>query len=100
MSIPYLVPMEKHCPTCPFIHKDFDCIRWLLLFRAGEGTPICHSTGDSDVVPPEKKIHAEPHACRGARNFQIQWMHSIGFLAEPTDACWKAKLDEINAAKP
>jgi len=94
----YLEPMKEMCPTCPFRKQGYTSVQPLLVWRAMmEGTPVCHSTGDSDVTPPERKIHKEDRACRGARNLQIVVMHTKGLLKEPTDECWKAKVDEMNA---
>lgn len=88
--------MERMCPTCPFCAKGLAAVRPLLMERAlGEATPICHSTGDSDVVPPDKKLFQEERLCRGARKFQIEVFYRLGFIAAPTDEAWNAKRREL-----
>ncbi len=100
MSLTYLEPMPKRCPTCPFRRRGFTEVRELLTERAlCSRTPICHSTGDSDVVPKSKKLCVENRACRGARDLQLKMFRATGVLSEETDECWKAKVDEINAGK-
>jgi hypothetical protein len=59
----------------------------------GEGSPICHSTGE--IVEGAKRIYREDRLCRGARNFALQTFHASGFLEAPTDAAWEKKLAEI-----
>jgi hypothetical protein len=72
-------------------------VRPLLEKRAlTEATPICHSTGRAlKREPGQKPVKA--HACRGARNFQLQVFFHLGFIAAPTDAAWAAKFAELNA---
>lgn len=93
---PVLLPRQRMCPTCPFRPDGWTELRGLLEERAMCSTPICHSTGRA-----LKRIKGErpqpAMACRGARNRQIEYFFSIGFLAEPTDACWAAKLAELEA---
>lgn len=89
-----LKPMPKMCPTCPFRRNGYTSVRSLLESRAlMKGTPICHSTGDSDLT--EKKIYKEDRACRGARNLQLKYFTSIGFIHEATDEAWEAKVKEL-----
>jgi hypothetical protein len=88
--------MPHKCRTCPFRRNGLKVVLPLLQERAlSIGTPICHSTGDSDVTPREKKVHLDSWLCRGARDFQIQAMFRMGLLDEPTDAAWEAKRQEL-----
>lgn len=90
--------MEHRCPTCPFNPegKGYTEVRGLLTSRAlSSGTPICHSTGDSDITESHEKIHNADHACRGARDLQLFALWRKGFLAQPTDEAWTAKCKEL-----
>lgn len=88
--------MEKMCASCPFREHGLTEVRGLLVKRSlTEGSPICHSTGDSDVVPPSKKLSQEDRLCRGARNFQLIILHDCGFLTAATDEAWEAKRQEL-----
>lgn len=94
------LPVRKEkCKTCPFRNDGWTDLQSLLVKRAlSEASPICHSTGKALVRHNGEKLKA--HICRGARNIQLQFFHSIGFLAKATDECWQSKLDEINEARP
>lgn len=87
-----LLPVRKtQCKTCPFCEDGWTEVRELLEKRAlMEASPICHCTGDS---LPESK--GKPFICCGARDFQIQFFHRIGFIDEATDEAWNAKLLEM-----
>jgi hypothetical protein len=96
-----LVPMETMCPTCPFRPEGYTEVRSLLVERAtSEATPICHSTGDTEIVPPEDRLDANPRACRGARNLQLQRFAKMGFITAPTDEAWFAKCKEMGLPTP
>jgi len=85
--------MRAMCATCPFRDGGLP-VRDLLERRAlTEGTPICHSTGDSEVT--KKKIFKTAHACRGARDLQLQLFAAIGFIEAATDEAWAKKVAEI-----
>ncbi len=90
------LPVRKtKCATCPFRPEGWTHVRPLLEKRAlTEATPICHSTGKALTRHNGEKLKA--HACRGARDLQLEFFHGIGFLPEPTDEAWAAKLAEIN----
>lgn len=89
------LPIRKSmCSTCPFRPDGWTEVRPLLEQRAlTERTPICHSTGKALKLDNGERLKA--HACRGARNLQLEFFHRIGFLSAPTDAAWAAKLDEM-----
>ena len=81
--------MAQRCSTCPFNPDGDQELRSKIMQRVvTEASQTCHSTG---------VMHGRPdtHLCRGARDFQLEYLHRIGFLAEPTDACWAAKWQEI-----
>ena len=45
-----------------------------------EASQICHH--------PRLDGKEETHLCRGARDFQLEIFHRIGFLHTPTDESW------------
>jgi hypothetical protein len=85
--------MKKQCATCPFRNGSPHAeLRGLLSISAlSEASRICHSTGKNALYETDKP----ERLCRGARDLQIRTFHAIGFLEEPTDACWQAKWDAI-----
>lgn len=84
--------MPVMCKTCPFREEGWQELQPLLIMRAtSTATPICHSTGKALT----RRIFTKSHFCRGARNFQIAFFHSIGFLSEPTEEAWNAKRREL-----
>jgi len=92
------LPIRKdQCKTCPFRDKEdggWENVRPLLIGRAlSEATPICHSTGKALVRHGGEKPKA--HLCRAARNLQLGFFHSIGFISDPTDEAWDAKCREM-----
>ena len=92
------MPVRKtNCKTCPFLETGWTEVRALLEARSFEGAPICHSNGKALTRHNGEKLKA--HACRGARDLQLNFFHKIGFLAEPTDEAWFAKLEEIQGEK-
>jgi len=95
---PPLPVMTKMCPTCPFRTNGWTDVRDLLIQRLlNEGTPVCHSTGPR---PLSKRIHRKQHACRGARNMQLELFYALGVLPEPTDAAWSHKANQLNESAP
>lgn len=81
--------MQKKCSSCPF-REDTDgkCNDPKLVERIKkdvlqEASQICHHPRLSDKE--------ETHLCRGARDFQLQIFHRIGFLETPTDLAWETK---------
>lgn len=84
--------MKRKCPTCPFTHNESgretapdiaDRVRRRCLTEVSQ---ICH----------HPRIHGEKedHLCRGARDFQLEFFHRIGFLEAPTDEEWENKQME------
>lgn len=80
--------MPAKCATCPFGPNGDADLRAMIEARLLQISQTCHSTG---------VIHgkADTHVCRGARDWQIQILHRIGFLTEPTDAAWDARYKEL-----
>lgn len=80
--------MASCCSSCPFSDGGDAQIRARVqLSVLSEASQICHH--------PRLSSRPETHLCRGARDFQLQVFHRIGFLEEPTDAAWEAKLKEV-----
>jgi hypothetical protein len=84
--------MAKQCAHCVFARKPDG--KWLnpqlaelVESRLMTCSQICHY--------PALKGKKETHLCRGTRNRQIEIFYRMGFLAEPTDAAWEAKLQEL-----
>lgn len=84
--------MKIKCPTCPFTQNESGReadpniagkVRRRCLTEASQ---ICH----------HPRIHGmkEDHLCRGARDFQLEFFHRIGFLETPTDEEWENKQKE------
>lgn len=89
-------PMKRMCKTCPFrAGSPYDYLQTELTVRGigGEGR-VCHSTGDSAIYGATGKPE---RMCRGVRDLQLKLFVSMGFLPEPTDAAWSAKIKEINS---
>jgi hypothetical protein len=82
------------CATCPFRPgSPYEYLRQDLSESAlNEGSRICHSTGTSGIFGRTGK---KDLICRGARDFQLQVFHGIGFLPAPTDQAWDAKKKEL-----
>ena len=78
--------MPTKCATCPFREGGDAALRASVESRLLSASQICHH--------PRLNGHKETHLCRGARDFQLQLLHRLGFLAEPTDEAWAARLDE------
>lgn len=88
--------MSKQCATCPFRHdSQYSWLASSLAVSAlSETSRICHSTGRNNAI--YKRTGKKPMLCRGARNLQLQFFASIGFIKEPTDKAWNDKCKELN----
>ena len=88
--------MRTNCATCPW--RDGSPYAYLKRDLAqsalSESSRICHSTGSNAINHRTGKAE---RLCRGARDEQIKFFHAIGFLKEPTDACWAAKWKEVRS---
>jgi hypothetical protein len=89
--------METKCSTCPWrvdngvLCEDVatkDCLKSSVLTVRNQ---LCHSP--AWIGMPETRI------CRGARDYQLQVFHRIGFLSEPTDQSWADKLSDIRVLR-
>ena len=81
---------KVRCKTCPFSPGGDLETRMMVESRVlSEASQTCHSTG---------AVHGkqDTYLCRGARDFQLQIFHRLGFLSEPTDEAWDQKLKGIN----
>jgi hypothetical protein len=88
--------MRAKCASCPFRKEGYTEVAELLVSRAlTEATPICHSTGDSTIVPVSKKITRKNLACRGARDVQLRYFASLGFISEATDKAWNQRCKQF-----
>lgn len=84
--------MARACRTCVFSQDSGGEFCYPDLARMVEGrllqvSQICHH--------PRLSGHKETHLCRGTRDRQIEIFYRMGFLEEPTDACWQAKRAEL-----
>jgi hypothetical protein len=84
-STPVMLTM---CNTCPFRDDGYMELRSSVEAKLLEKSQLCHA--------PRHKGKRETHICRGARDTQLKYFHRIGFLSEPTDDAWQAKLNEVN----
>lgn len=85
--------MKKKCTTCPFRENEqgrcndprlVDRIKKEVLIEASQ---ICHH--------PRLDGKEETHLCRGARDFQLEILHRIGFLDTPTDESWNERKKAV-----
>lgn len=70
------------CVSCPFNKNGCQDIRRTVESRGLEVSQMCHHTDNKTL-------------CRGSRDYQLNLLHMIQFLEEPTDECWDKKLKEI-----
>ena len=77
----------KRCKTCPF-NDDGDLrIRASVEERClNKASQLCHGTNDTTL-------------CKGARDFQLQIFHALGWLSAPTQAAWDALAIQATNAK-
>lgn len=88
--------MPTNCKTCPFREDGWTDVRELLVERAlNEGSPVCHSTGSTALVPRSKRASGRQKLCRGARDLQLKMFHGLGVISAPTDEAWDAKAKEM-----
>jgi hypothetical protein len=87
--------MPEMCATCPFRDgSPYANLREDLTTSAlTNATRICHSTGSDNAI--NRRTGRPPCACRGARDVQLKFFASMGFLNEPTDKAWSDKVAEM-----
>lgn len=87
---------KKMCATCPFREgSKYEQLAPELTMLSLRTARICHSTGSKPNAIYEKPPVKEAMICRGSRDFQLRYFHSIGFLKEPTDQAWIEKCAEL-----
>jgi hypothetical protein len=87
------------CATCPFRHGSKYAHLQPVLAQSAltEATRICHSTGSNNGI--NRRTGKPPMVCRGSRDLQLRMFAASGFLREPTDACWVAKVEELSLSQ-
>lgn len=87
--------LKTKCQTCPFREGSpyAHLSGSLALSALSEASRICHSTGPGNAV--NRKPKGPAMLCRGARDIQIRVFHQTGFISEPTDEAWAAKLAQL-----
>jgi hypothetical protein len=61
-----------------------------------EGSRICHQTGTNAIGGRTGKPN---QLCRGARDLQLRYFHTIGFIEAPTDEAWRKKAVQMGLIK-
>lgn len=91
--------MPQKCASCPFREGSKTAFLALHLAESAltQSSRICHSTGSNNAF--HRRTGKPERICRGSRDVQIQYFYSIGFIAEPTDEAWTAKLNALPRAK-
>ena len=91
---------KEMCATCPW--RDDSPYAYL---RADleqsaltQSSRICHSTGENNAI--NKHTGKPERLCRGARNVQLEYFRSIGFINEATDESWNARCEELGIPTP
>lgn len=80
------------CATCPFRKgSGTEYLRATIEASAITNGRLCHSTGNNPII---KAVDVPEAVCRGAREFQKEMLHGIGFLKGTTDKEWAAKRAE------
>jgi len=80
--------MPAHCKTCPFAQNGDRELESKVIERTIlKAFQICHGTEG-----PKRKPR---FLCKGARDLQIQVLHGIGLLSEPTDECFRETSKRI-----
>ena len=86
--------MAQQCATCPFREgSKYAALAGQLGEHAlTKDSRICHSTGTNAIGGRTGK---PSRLCRGARDLQLKYFYSIGFISAPTDEAWAAKCQEM-----
>lgn len=73
----------SRCSTCPFNDDGCISVRNTVMQRClTQASQLCHGTDNKTL-------------CRGARDWQIEMFHRLGFLKEPTEECWNKTFEEM-----
>lgn len=80
--------MPAMCATCPFRDgSPYEFLRQELSMHAlSANSRVCHSTGSGNAI--NHRTGKPPMLCRGARNLQLKYFASTGFLEAATDEAW------------
>ena len=87
--------MPKRCPSCPF-NEDGDAeTRSKVLERTGGGlncSQICH----------HNFLHGKKDAflCRGLREIQLELLHRLKLIDEPTDEAFASTTKSLGITPP
>lgn len=87
--------VHAQCDSCPFKQdSEYSCLKaFLAASSINETSRICHSTGNNNGI--NRRTGKPPMLCRGARDYQLQFFHRIGFIEEPTDGAWEKRCKEL-----
>jgi hypothetical protein len=90
---------KTQCATCPWREgSPYAYLRDDLEISAlTECSRICHSTGSNAI---NKRTGVPEMLCRGARDSQLRMFASIGFICEPTDKAWAARMRSMGLTPP
>lgn len=79
--------LKEMCGTCPFKPgSKYEFLRDQLKESALSAGRICHSTGSGNGI--NHRTGKPAAICRGARDFQLQYMHALGVIKDTTDKAW------------
>lgn len=87
--------MLDMCATCPFRHGSpykYLCAD-LTASALSEASRICHSTGSNNGI--NQRTGKPRRLCRGARDVQLRYFHTLGFIEAATDEAWEKKCQEM-----
>ena len=88
---------KQKCSSCPFRknkqgrYPDERLVARIQQDVITNANQVCHH--------PRLSGKAGHSLCRGARDFQLQIFHSIGFLEEATDECWDLMREKSQVSK-
>lgn len=85
--------MKSKCPTYPFNEDENGSERSPDVVAIVKNR--CLTTASQICHHPKLKGKKQDHLCRGARDFQLQIFHRLGFLDDQTDDAWARKMEEL-----
>lgn len=85
------------CATCPFRNGSpyANLVPELIRSALTDASRICHSTGNGNAI--NRRTGKPARLCRGARDVQLNYFVSLGFIEAPTDAAWAKKVASLSA---
>lgn len=82
-SIKGMPVMPAMCKSCPFAEGGDMRLRVAVMDRTGlDHSQLCHH-------PRTVGKKKETHLCRGARDHQLELLHRLKFISEPTDEAFR-----------